>query len=290
MHTTVSRHAAHLTVAVLLILLVGGCTGQDANQAATPQPAMTTAAPTTAAPTPTTVPPLTAKELAWLKALPKLDAKVAKALKGRLDLTIAKMRSLADAYRSCTRELLGANSQLRDGCRSGALGRTPPPVRVASPATESSCTSIRLALCNALFSANGSKTLKSQKALDRLERAAGREGARRGFLGIGQRSKGRDRTSRSARAQPAHRVEASRRDRRSGVLPELHRCRPAVGGVAGGRAGRCQLLQHLPTARPHPHRPRLRHRPLHRQLDRHEHPRPSATLAGRRAATTGGWA
>jgi hypothetical protein len=82
MHTTVSRHAAHLTVAVLLILLVGGCTGQDANQAATPQPAMTTAAPTTAAPTPTTVPPLTAKELAWLKALPKLDAKVAKALKG----------------------------------------------------------------------------------------------------------------------------------------------------------------------------------------------------------------
>jgi hypothetical protein len=171
MHTTVSRHAAHLTVAVLLILLVGGCTGQDADQAATPQPATTTAAPT-----PTTVPPLTAKELAWLKALPKLDAKVAKALKGRLDLTIAKMRSLADAYRSCTRELLGASSQLRDGCRSGALGRTPPPVRVASPATESSCTSIRLALCNALFSANGSKTLKSQKALDRLERAAGREG------------------------------------------------------------------------------------------------------------------
>jgi hypothetical protein len=127
MHTTASRHAAHLTVAVLLILLVGGCAGQDANQAATPQPTTSTAAPTTAAPTTTTVPPLTVKELAWLKALPKLDAKVAKALKGRLDLTIAKMRSLADAYRSCTRELqrIGAPSDrlqpvyvlAKQGCR-----------------------------------------------------------------------------------------------------------------------------------------------------------------------------
>jgi hypothetical protein len=105
MHTTVSRHAAHLTVTVLLVLLVGGCAGQDADQAATPQPTTSTAASTTVAPTTTTVPPLTAKELAWLKALSKLDAKAAKAMQGRLDLTIAKMRSLADAYRSCTREL-----------------------------------------------------------------------------------------------------------------------------------------------------------------------------------------
>jgi hypothetical protein len=100
MYMTASRRAAHLTVTVLLVLLVGGCAGQDANQAATPQPATSIAAPTT-----TTVPPLTAKELAWLKALPKLDAKIAKAMEGRLNLTIAKMRSLADVYRSCTREL-----------------------------------------------------------------------------------------------------------------------------------------------------------------------------------------
>jgi hypothetical protein len=83
MHTIVSGRAAHLTVTVLLVLLVGGCAGQDANQAATPQSATSTAAPTT-----TTVPPLTADEVAWLKALPKLDAKISKAMKGRLDLTI----------------------------------------------------------------------------------------------------------------------------------------------------------------------------------------------------------
>jgi hypothetical protein len=127
MHTIVSGRTAHLTVTVLLVLLVGGCAGQDANQAATPQPATSTAAPTTAAPTTTTVPPLTADEVAWLKALPKLDAKISKAMEGRLDLTIAKMRSLADAYRSCTRELrrMGAPSDrlqpvyvlAKKGCR-----------------------------------------------------------------------------------------------------------------------------------------------------------------------------
>ena len=119
-----SRSAACLAVTVLVVLLVGGCSGQTDE----PTTAAQSTPSTTVAPTTTTVPPLTAKELAWLKALPKLDAKIAKAMQGNLNLTIAKMRSLAEVYRSCTRELrrMGAPGDrlqpvyalARKGCRA----------------------------------------------------------------------------------------------------------------------------------------------------------------------------
>jgi hypothetical protein len=121
-----SRSAARLAISVLLVLLVSGCGGKTATSTAASQPTNTTVATTVAATT-TTVPPMTAKEVAWLKALPRLDAKIAKALKGRLDLTISKVRSLAEVYRSCTRELqrMGAPSDrlqpvyalAKQGCR-----------------------------------------------------------------------------------------------------------------------------------------------------------------------------
>ena len=108
MPASTRRSTACLTATILLVLLVGGCAGQPEESTAAGQTTTSTVAQattSTVAPTTTTVPPLTAKELAWLKALPRLDAKVSKAMQGRLDLTIAKMRSLAEAYRSCTRQL-----------------------------------------------------------------------------------------------------------------------------------------------------------------------------------------
>jgi hypothetical protein len=121
MPASTRRSTVCLTATIALVLLVGGCGGQ-AEESTAAQATTSTVAPTT-----TTVPPLTAKELAWLKALPKLDAKISKEMKGRLDLTISKMRSLAEAYRSCTRELrrMGAPSDrlqpvyvlAKKGCR-----------------------------------------------------------------------------------------------------------------------------------------------------------------------------
>jgi hypothetical protein len=71
-----SRAAARLAVTVLLVLLVGGCGGQtNGSTAAGPATTSTTMAPTT-----TTVSPLTAEELAWLKAAPKLQKSLAKDL------------------------------------------------------------------------------------------------------------------------------------------------------------------------------------------------------------------
>jgi hypothetical protein len=109
MPASTRRSTACLTATILLVLLVGGCAGQPEDSTAAGQPTTSTVAQattaSTVAATTTTVPPLTAKELAWIKALPRLDAKVSKAMKGTLNLTIAKMRSLAEAYRSCTRQL-----------------------------------------------------------------------------------------------------------------------------------------------------------------------------------------
>jgi hypothetical protein len=66
------RSAARLVAMVLLVALVGGCAGQrDESTAAGQSTTSTTVAPTT-----TTVPPLDAKELAWLKGVSGVSAKV----------------------------------------------------------------------------------------------------------------------------------------------------------------------------------------------------------------------
>jgi hypothetical protein len=65
------RSAARLVAMVLLVALVGGCAGQrDDSTAAGQSTTSTTVAPTT------TVPPLDAKELAWLKGVSGVSAKV----------------------------------------------------------------------------------------------------------------------------------------------------------------------------------------------------------------------
>ena len=101
MPATTRRPAACLVVAVLVALLVGGCVGTSGTSTAVSQPATTS----TVAPT-TTVPPLTAKELAWLKAIPAVIKKVDKAFQGTGDLTISDDLKMADALRSCSRELV----------------------------------------------------------------------------------------------------------------------------------------------------------------------------------------
>jgi hypothetical protein len=64
------RSVARLAALILLVVLAGGCAGQtDEPTAAAP------ATTTTVAPTTTTLPPLTAKELAWLKAIPTVSRK-----------------------------------------------------------------------------------------------------------------------------------------------------------------------------------------------------------------------
>jgi hypothetical protein len=102
MPATQSRAAARLAVTVLLVLLVGGCGGQtNGSTAAGPATTSTTVAPTT-----TTVPPLTAEELAWLKAAPKLQKSLAKDLQqSGITLTRATMTSYANRLRACSREL-----------------------------------------------------------------------------------------------------------------------------------------------------------------------------------------
>jgi len=97
-----SRRAACLAVAVVGALLVAGCADQTPTTSpAASQPSTTS---TTVAPT-TTVPPLTAKELAWLKSIPKVRTKIDKTMETTSNLTISAMRNLATSLRSCSREL-----------------------------------------------------------------------------------------------------------------------------------------------------------------------------------------
>ena len=95
------RSAARLVVPVLLVLLVSGCGGQRDESTAAGQVTSTTVAPTTA------VPRLTAQELAWLKAVTRLQQRMEKAFEKQsgMRLTRAKMTEYANAMRSCSREL-----------------------------------------------------------------------------------------------------------------------------------------------------------------------------------------
>jgi hypothetical protein len=105
MPASISRSAVRLAAAILLLMLVGGCAG-EADEPSTAAAASTT----TVAPTTTTLPPLTAKELAWLKAIPTVTRKIEKSIEAISDLTPAGMARLANTFRSCTRELVRGGS------------------------------------------------------------------------------------------------------------------------------------------------------------------------------------
>jgi hypothetical protein len=102
MPATTRRSAARLAATAVLVVLVSGCAGKTATSTAASQPSTTS---TTVAPTTTTVPPLTAKELAWLKAIPKVSDRIDKTMATTTDLTISGMLKLASALRSCSRQL-----------------------------------------------------------------------------------------------------------------------------------------------------------------------------------------
>ena len=92
----------------LLVVPVAGCAGQTDKPSTAAEASTTTVAPTT-----TTLPPLTAEELAWLKAIPKVSRKIEKSIEAISDLTPAGMARLGNTFRSRTRELVrgGAPSE-----------------------------------------------------------------------------------------------------------------------------------------------------------------------------------
>src|SRR4029453_13217043 len=105
-----SRSAIRLAATFLLVLLVGGCGGQPDVSTTAAKATTSTVAPTTVAPTTTPAPPpLTAKERAWLKAVPRVSTKIEKTVGVESFLvTSERMHSFANTLRSCRRELLGA--------------------------------------------------------------------------------------------------------------------------------------------------------------------------------------
>jgi hypothetical protein len=105
MPASASRPAARLAAAVLLVVVVGGCAGTT-DESTTPAQATTS----TVAPTTTTLPPLTAEELAWLKAIPKVHKKIDRALETTSTITTSSMLKLASTLRSCGRELVQGGS------------------------------------------------------------------------------------------------------------------------------------------------------------------------------------
>jgi hypothetical protein len=98
---TSRRSLARLAALILLLVLAAGCAGQ-ADEPSTAAAATTS----TVAPTTTTMPPLTAKELAYLKAIPTVSRKIEKSIEAISDLTPAGMARLATTFRNCTRELV----------------------------------------------------------------------------------------------------------------------------------------------------------------------------------------
>lgn len=103
MRTITGRSSVCLAVSILLVVLVGGCAGQTDEPTTAAQGATTN---TSVAPTTTTGPPMTEKDLAWLDAIPGVTTKIEKRLATITNLTPTGMTKLADALRSCTRELV----------------------------------------------------------------------------------------------------------------------------------------------------------------------------------------
>ena len=98
---TSRRSGARSAALILLVVLAAGCAGQTDEPTAAAPGTTTTVAPTT-----TTLPPLTAKELAWLKAIPTVGRKIEKSIEAISNLTPSAMARLATTFRSCTRELM----------------------------------------------------------------------------------------------------------------------------------------------------------------------------------------
>jgi hypothetical protein len=93
---------------ILLVVLAGGCAGQtDEPTAAAPGTTTTTVAPTT-----TTLPPLTAKELAWLKAIPTVGRKIEKSIEAISNLTPSAMVAGWSERCGGQRSLLWARDQV----------------------------------------------------------------------------------------------------------------------------------------------------------------------------------
>jgi hypothetical protein len=105
MPATTRRSAALVAGSILLVVVVAGCAGQSDKPSTAAAASTTTVAATT-----TTLPPLTAKELAYLKAIPAVSRKIEKSIEAISDLTPAAMARLANTFRSCTRELVRGGS------------------------------------------------------------------------------------------------------------------------------------------------------------------------------------
>jgi hypothetical protein len=111
MPASTSRSATRLAAAILLVLLVGACGGQPGASTTAAQATTSTVASTTLAPTTTAPPPLTAKERAWLKAVPRVSRKIEKTVGVEsFYVTPERLHSFANTLRSCRRELLGAGA------------------------------------------------------------------------------------------------------------------------------------------------------------------------------------
>jgi hypothetical protein len=111
MPASTSRSATRLAAAILLVLLVGACGGQPGASTTAAQATTSTVASTTLAPTTTAPPPLTAKERAWLKAVPRVSRRIEKTVGVEsFYVTPERLHSFANTLRSCRRELLGAGA------------------------------------------------------------------------------------------------------------------------------------------------------------------------------------
>jgi len=129
------RSAARLVAMVLLVALVGGCAGQrDESTAAGQSTTSTTVAPTT-----TTVPPLDAKELAWLKGVSGVSAKVENSFQGQGSgqltraIVLESSRQLAAWGRQLRRPAPRAIASSRPIRSSGRPSRPTTRARTATP-------------------------------------------------------------------------------------------------------------------------------------------------------------
>ena len=115
MRFIIDRRAARLAIAVVCVVLVGGCGGQAADSTAAPEPTASTLPPTT------TIPPLTAEEVAWLDAVDKLPEKMETAYKeirrtSRAPPSSRRRASFARAAASCGGSVLPATGCSRSMC------------------------------------------------------------------------------------------------------------------------------------------------------------------------------
>jgi len=109
MPTCIHRHPAIAVATAVLALILAGCGGQAGESAATSttQPATSTQVTTsTPAPTTTGPGPMTAAELAWLSAIPKMHAKISAVFRyGPPTLTRSAAQSMSNVLGECRRTL-----------------------------------------------------------------------------------------------------------------------------------------------------------------------------------------